>query len=79
LRLQGPYSEVDGRPAVNVALGDRAGVLVVSEAGRALEDGAPVEVRAGTVSEPGESILAGVLRDPLATPRGAAARRASAR
>ena len=62
VRLQGPYAEVGGRPAVNVD----TGVLVVSERGRALEDGAPVELRAGTVAEPGEPIASGVLRDPLA-------------
>lgn len=61
-RLQGPYAELDGRPAVNVD----AGVLVVTDPGRALEDGAPVEIRAGTQAEPGERIAAGVLRDPLA-------------
>jgi uncharacterized protein YndB with AHSA1/START domain len=66
LRLQGPYMEVDGRPAVSVRLGDESGVLVVRDEGRPLEDGAPVEVRSGTVEEPGEPLADGVLRDPLA-------------
>jgi uncharacterized protein YndB with AHSA1/START domain len=66
LRLQGPYVEVDGRPAVSVRLDDEPGVLVVLDDGRALEDGAAVEVRAGTVDEPGETLAGGVLRDPLA-------------
>jgi uncharacterized protein YndB with AHSA1/START domain len=66
LRLQGPYVEVDGRPAVSVRLGDESGVLVVRDEGRPLEDGAPVEVRSGTVEEPGEALADGVLRDPLA-------------
>jgi uncharacterized protein YndB with AHSA1/START domain len=66
LRLQGPYMEVDGRPAVSVRLGDEPGVLVVRDEGRPLEDGAPVEVRSGSVEDPGEPVAAGVLRDPLA-------------
>jgi uncharacterized protein YndB with AHSA1/START domain len=66
LRLQGPYMKVDGRPAVLVRMDDEPGVLVVRDEGRALEDGVPVEVRAGTVQEPGEPVAAGVLRDPLA-------------
>jgi uncharacterized protein YndB with AHSA1/START domain len=66
LRLQGPYMEVDGRPAVSVQMDDTSGVLVVRDEGRALEDGAPVEVRSGTVEEPGEPVAGGVLRDPLA-------------
>jgi uncharacterized protein YndB with AHSA1/START domain len=66
LRLQGPYMKVDGRPAVDVRLDDEPGVLVVRDEGRALEDGAAVEVRAGTVEEPGEPLADGVLRDPLA-------------
>jgi uncharacterized protein YndB with AHSA1/START domain len=66
LRLQGPYMEVDGRPAVSVQMDDTSGVLVVRDEGRALEDGAPVEVRSGTVEEPGEAVAGGVLRDPLA-------------
>jgi uncharacterized protein YndB with AHSA1/START domain len=65
LRLQGPYMEVDGRPAVSVRLDDEPGVLVVRDDGRALEDGAPVEVRAGTIEEPGEPLAGGLLRDPL--------------
>jgi uncharacterized protein YndB with AHSA1/START domain len=66
LRLQGPYMEVDGRPAVSVRLDDEPGVLVVRDEGRPLEDGAAVEVRSGTVEEPGEPLAGGVLRDPLA-------------
>jgi uncharacterized protein YndB with AHSA1/START domain len=66
LRLQGPYMEVDGRPAVSVRMDDTSGVLVVRDEGRALEDGAAVEVRTGTVEEPGEPVAGGVLRDPLA-------------
>jgi hypothetical protein len=49
-----------------MTLGDEAGVLVVRDDERALEDGAAVEVRAGTVAEPGAPVAAGVLRDPLA-------------
>jgi uncharacterized protein YndB with AHSA1/START domain len=67
LRLQGPYMKVDGRPAVSVRLGDEPGVLVVRDEGRALEHGAPVEVLAGTIEEPGEAVAGGVLRDPLAS------------
>jgi len=67
VRLSGPYQEVDGRPAVNVQLEpDGAGVLVVREAGASLADGAEVEVRAGSVDEPGQPVASGVLRDPLA-------------
>jgi uncharacterized protein YndB with AHSA1/START domain len=66
VRLQGPYMEVEGRPAVNVMLGEQPGVLVVREADGALEDGADVEVRAGSVDEPGEPVASGRLRDPLA-------------
>ncbi len=66
VRLVGPYAELDGRPAVNVRLEDRPGVLVVRDPGRALEDGAAVEVRNGTVDDPGDPVAAGALRDPLA-------------
>jgi uncharacterized protein YndB with AHSA1/START domain len=75
VRLQGPYAEVEGRPAVAVTLDDEPGVLVVGRDGAALEDGAAVEVRAGTVAEPGAVLASGVLRDPLAgaaAPGGAA-------
>jgi len=58
---------VEGRPAVNVQLDpDGAAVLIVREAGESLADGAAVEVRAGSVDEPGEPVASGVLRDPLA-------------
>jgi uncharacterized protein YndB with AHSA1/START domain len=66
LRLDGPYMEVNGRPAVSVRFGDEPAVLVVRDEGRPLEDGAPVEVRSGSVEDPGEPVAAGVLRDPLA-------------
>lgn len=67
VRLVGPYMKVGGRPAVNVRVGDEPGVLVVRDEGRALEDGVPVEVLAGTIDEPGEAVTGGVLRDPLAS------------
>lgn len=66
LQLQGPYMEVEGHPAVNVKLDDEPGVLVVRDADAALEDGAAVEVRAGSVGEPGAPVASGRLRDPLA-------------
>jgi uncharacterized protein YndB with AHSA1/START domain len=66
VRLRGPYVEVDGRPAVNVTLDERPGVLVVRDRGQALAGGTAVEVREGDASAPGELMLAGVLRDPLA-------------
>lgn len=66
LTLMGPYTEVDGRPAVSVALDDAAAVLVVRDPGHALEDGAAVELRAGSADAPGDVIAAGTLRDPLA-------------
>ncbi len=61
VRLVGPLLEHDGRAAVAVAFEGGEGVLV----GDALADGAAVEIRAGTVAEPGELRAAGVLRDPL--------------
>jgi uncharacterized protein YndB with AHSA1/START domain len=64
--LQGPYVELDGRAAVAVRMGDRTGVMVVRDPGRPLEDGAGVEVRSGTVDAPGDVVVAGALRDPLA-------------
>ena len=66
LTLTGPYTEVEGRPAVNVALGEKPGVLVVRGEGQALADGVRVEVREGDVDSPGDVVLAGVLHDPLA-------------
>jgi uncharacterized protein YndB with AHSA1/START domain len=71
VRLQGPLHDLDdGRPAVNVIVGDDAdadaGVLVVRDASSELEDGAEVEVRTGSVDEPGGVVLSGVLHDPLA-------------
>ena len=68
VRLQGPPHDLDGRTAINVLVGDEAdaGVLVVREAGAAMEGGAAVEVLTGTVDEPGGVVLAGVLHDPLA-------------
>ncbi|HEU4975947.1 MAG TPA: SRPBCC family protein [Baekduia sp.] len=66
ISLVGPYAEVHGRAAVAVALDGERGVLVVDAAGAALEDGVPVAVRAGTVADPGATLLTGVLRDPLA-------------
>ncbi len=66
VRLAGPYAELDGHPAVDVRLEDRPGVLVVRDPGRALEDGAAVEVRAGTVADPGPILATGALGDPLA-------------
>jgi uncharacterized protein YndB with AHSA1/START domain len=70
LSLMGPYLEVDGRPAVAIGLDDGGGgVLVVRDADQALEDGAAVEIRAGSVDEPGEVLTTGTLRDPLAGAR----------
>jgi uncharacterized protein YndB with AHSA1/START domain len=65
--LQGPYTEVDGRPAVAVRIDERPAVMVVREAGRALADGVAVDVRAGTVDAPGDVIASGALHDPLAS------------
>jgi uncharacterized protein YndB with AHSA1/START domain len=64
--LAGPYAELDGRPAVNIGFRGRTGVLVVRDPGAELADGAGVDVRAGTVDAPGETLASGVLRDPLA-------------
>ncbi len=46
-------------------LDNQPGVLVVRHAGQTLEDAANVEVLAGTVTNPGERIAAGILLDPL--------------
>jgi uncharacterized protein YndB with AHSA1/START domain len=68
VRLTGPYQDLDGHRAVNVELDSQgAAVLVVRDEGAPLADGAPVEVRAGTVDTPGETVARGRLRDPLAT------------
>jgi uncharacterized protein YndB with AHSA1/START domain len=61
VRLTGPLLERDGRAAIAVHFEGAEGVLV----GDTLEDGAAVEIRAGTVAEPGELRAQGVLRDPL--------------
>jgi uncharacterized protein YndB with AHSA1/START domain len=66
VRLQGPYTEVDGRAAVAVSIDERPGVMVVRDRGRALADGVVVEVRDGTAQAPGDLIATGALRDPLA-------------
>jgi uncharacterized protein YndB with AHSA1/START domain len=67
VRLAGPYQELDGHKAVSVTLdSDDAAVLVVREEGKPLADGAEVELRAGSVDEPGETVATGRLRDPLA-------------
>jgi hypothetical protein len=50
---------------VNVGFGGRSGVLVVREPGAELVDGAGVDVRSGTVDAPGETLVTGVLGDPL--------------
>jgi len=65
LHVQGAFMQLDGRPAVNVRLEDQPGVLVVCDTDQALEDAAKVEVLAGTVTDPGEQLATGVLRDPL--------------
>jgi uncharacterized protein YndB with AHSA1/START domain len=62
IRLTGPYHDLDGRTAVSVSFDGQPGVLI----GAKLEDGAPVEVRAGTVDAPGETMAEGPLRDPVA-------------
>jgi hypothetical protein len=49
-----------------VILDERPGVLVVRDRGTALADGAAGEVHGGEASAPGEILLAGVLREPLA-------------
>ncbi|HEX3316781.1 MAG TPA: SRPBCC family protein [Solirubrobacteraceae bacterium] len=69
VRLRGPLRELDGRPAIDVVFDDAPGVLVVRGTGDALGDGAGVEVRDGSVDEPGERRAEGVLRDPLAPSR----------
>jgi uncharacterized protein YndB with AHSA1/START domain len=71
VRLQGPVHDLEGRPAVNVTVGDDAdpGVLIVRDAGAELEGGAAVEVLTGSVDEPGGVVLAGILHDPLAGAR----------
>jgi len=61
VRLIGPLLQHDGRAAIAVRFEDVEGVLVAD----ALADGAAVEIRAGTVAEPGELRAQGVLRDPL--------------
>lgn len=66
LRLQGPFLEHDGRVAVQVKLEGQPGVLLVQSAGEPLQDGVAVEVRRGTVADPGERLAQGALRDPLA-------------
>jgi uncharacterized protein YndB with AHSA1/START domain len=66
VHLTGPLLEVDGRPAVNATVGDRSGLLVVRDPGLQFADGAVVEVREGTVAEPGAVRATGVLSDPLA-------------
>jgi len=65
LHVQGAFMQLDGRPAVNVRLDDHPGVLVVCDTDQALEDAAEVEVLAGTVTDPGEQLAKGILRDPL--------------
>jgi uncharacterized protein YndB with AHSA1/START domain len=66
VRLAGPYQELDGHKAVSVTLDSGNGVMVVRAAGEPLADGAEVELRAGSVDEPGETVATGRLRDPLA-------------
>jgi uncharacterized protein YndB with AHSA1/START domain len=61
VRLTGPLLQHGGRAAIAVRFEGAEGVLV----GHALEDGAAVEIRAGTVAQPGELRAEGVLRDPL--------------
>jgi uncharacterized protein YndB with AHSA1/START domain len=61
VRLVGPLVQRDGRAAIAVRFEGADGVLV----GDALADGVAVEIRAGTVAEPGELRAGGVLRDPL--------------
>jgi uncharacterized protein YndB with AHSA1/START domain len=61
VRLIGPLLEHDGRAAIAVRFDGAEGVLV----GDALADGVAVEIRAGTVAEPGELRAQGRLRDPL--------------
>ncbi|MBJ7603909.1 MAG: hypothetical protein JF888_12055 [Candidatus Dormibacteraeota bacterium] len=65
LYVQGAFTELDGRPAVNVRLEEQPGVLVVRGTGQALEHGAEVEVLAGTIIDPGDQVATGELRDPL--------------
>lgn len=62
VRLVGPLHQRDGRAAIAVVFDGREGVLV----GEALTDGAAVEIRSGSVAEPGELRAEGRLRDPLA-------------
>lgn len=52
--MQGAFTELDGRPAVNVRLEEHPGVLVVRRTGQALEHAAEVEVLAGTITDPGD-------------------------
>lgn len=64
VRLQGPPRDVGGRIGIDVTVGDadEPGVLV----GATIEDGADVEILAGSVDAPGDVVAGGVLRDPLA-------------
>jgi uncharacterized protein YndB with AHSA1/START domain len=65
VRLQGPPREVDGGTGIDVTIGDadEPGLLVVADE---LRDGAPVELRAGSVNAPGDVVASGTLHDPLA-------------
>jgi uncharacterized protein YndB with AHSA1/START domain len=62
VRLAGPLLERDGRAAIVVRFEGREGVLLAD----ALADGAAVEIRSGTVAQPGDLRARGLLRDPLA-------------
>ena len=61
LRLTGPLLEHHGRAAIAVVFEGVEGVLLADT----LADGEPVEVREGSVDEPGALRAEGVLRDPL--------------
>jgi uncharacterized protein YndB with AHSA1/START domain len=61
VRLAGPLLERDGRAAILVRFDGAEGVLLAD----ALADGATVEIRSGTVAQPGALRARGVLRDPL--------------
>jgi uncharacterized protein YndB with AHSA1/START domain len=66
LVLTGPLADHDGHAAVLVRDADGDGVLVVREPGAPFIDGAVVQLRDGTVAEPGPVRLSGTLADPQA-------------
>jgi uncharacterized protein YndB with AHSA1/START domain len=64
--LAGPWHDRDGHQVISVRYEGEPGVMVVREPGKALTDGTAVEIRRGTLDEPGEPVHEGTLRDPIA-------------